>query len=1458
MDWDQDMNIKWIGELEKRQSPMVRNRNGMDKNSSGGIMEKWSTNEAFIMRPRVGFMKCLNVCPRSTAFSLAVPRSLVCMQLNMSKFSKLPLRSLYTYEELGAALQHLKVETNAETAQILYSHDNVRVYFISPDGSVTATSEPDTLKIVQLNDAGEKTRAYLELGNWIYPLVPDVSPCFRTEYGAFILPDVHSTVEGSAVGIILPEDADASVYDLLDDILHGIATRVPTGEAVMARAGRWKRSGQFSHSISQGLVKGAHYISHGLVKGAVKAGDLMNYGTPRLIQRLTPDPNPTQVSPRVTQGIQVAKNVTGHVVQVTGFLASAIGTATMSLGRFLAPHIQRHGTRLLSSTWNMSESEASEKVDGVFEVAAGAVEGFSTVYEGLECSAAILASNLSNNTVKIVEHKYGHPMAEATGETLLTVGNIFTAAHNVKYFTPKGFVKITAKETGKAIVEDYRASLREPTYQNKPNGGGSSSQVPLTVYLHREIIIQHSCSCPKVVNDRCGNFFFCSVRLFPATFFTVQCHADQIIQWHRHIMGKTKATNQPGRGGSGRSNHSMNPDRKTEGLKGVAKVRSKSTIQRLHMYKNFKARRDPSGKIIRPAPFQGKLPSGTVARVEPSPKWFGNSRVVAQNALQKFQQELGAVLKNPYQVVMKHTKLPVTLLNETRKHARVHLLDTESFGHVFGPKKIRKKPNLKTFSYEELSKTAIELTEKYSDEKDRDLVKEDAGMKDSPREMIMKAGQSKRIWNELYKVIDSSDVVLQVLDARDPQGTRSPHIENFIRTEKPHKHLLFILNKVDLVPTWVTQRWVATLSAEYPTVAFHASLTHPFGKGSLINLLRQFAKLHIDKKQISVGFIGYPNVGKSSVINTLRSKKVCKVAPIAGETKVWQYITLMRRIYLIDCPGVVYPSAETDIDKVLKGVVRVELVQNPEDYIPHVLERVKREYIEKTYKLTEWDTDLEFLEKMAARTGKLLKGGEPDISTVAKMVLNDWQRGKLPFYVFPPGYEPELDSKPASANGEINTTLVDAEINKKASSDNQTKTEIIGAETKIDKVSSSMEIPVSQSDDKESLPITSPLQLTTNDEITEVEDDIKISTPIESMSIKIPSEESSIMENTSNKEVDKETDENTLPAKAQENIPPSIPKSSFKVFQDFSKIRVGLNYFENEDKQMGRVAASTDATKSPKTHNRSLSISSSGTTILMGSEEDLTSLDGSLGHKPADLTEQSIVVVDSEHEDSESESSDSDMETSLQDDMTSTSSGAFVVSEIDDSGKKRKFKEAAASRLTSKMRRRIEREMKPKRIGIIQRRISFSVQDHARLSKLHVTQQTFDLLLHMGLTPNTVEEEDGYSTIKKDFGDDRKIYDSIDTEESKFDYPLSFLPHSTYTTSGSYSSHGTPHHSSSNPLPHIDAYGENIKNLNLANGEDFIAEIVKEGNIDGEGSSTIVKDYDNLLIICEIKNREAK
>ncbi|XP_017078969.1 nucleolar GTP-binding protein 2 [Drosophila eugracilis] len=470
-------------------------------------------------------------------------------------------------------------------------------------------------------------------------------------------------------------------------------------------------------------------------------------------------------------------------------------------------------------------------------------------------------------------------------------------------------------------------------------------------------------------------------------------------------MPKVRSTTgKPRTQGFNHSNHSMNPERPKSGLKGVAHPRTKGTIKRLQMYRNFKAKRDRTGKILTPAPFQGRLPAGTMARVEPTPKWFSNSRVISQTALQKFQDEIGKAVKDPYQVIMKPSQLPVTLLNEAAKYKRVHLLDTESFDSTFGPKKQRKRVSLKVRDLEDLSKAADDQADKYDSAKDLDLIREDTGEKKAVRDWVFGAGQSKRIWNELHKVVDASDVLLQVLDARDPMGTRSKYIEEFLRKEKPHKHLFFILNKVDLVPVWVTQRWVAILSAEYPTIAFHASLQHPFGKGALINLFRQLGKLHLDKKQISVGFIGYPNVGKSSVINALRSKKVCKVAPIAGETKVWQYITLMKRIFLIDCPGVVYPTAETDTEKVLKGVVRVELVTNPEDYVDSLLQRVRPEYISKNYKIDHWNTSIHFLEQLAQKTGKLLKGGEPDVTVTARMVLNDWQRGKLPFYVPPEGF----------------------------------------------------------------------------------------------------------------------------------------------------------------------------------------------------------------------------------------------------------------------------------------------------------------------------------------------------------------------------------------------------------------------------------------------------------------------
>ncbi|KAF4552987.1 Nucleolar GTP-binding protein 2-like protein [Elsinoe fawcettii] len=457
-------------------------------------------------------------------------------------------------------------------------------------------------------------------------------------------------------------------------------------------------------------------------------------------------------------------------------------------------------------------------------------------------------------------------------------------------------------------------------------------------------------------------------------------------------------------------------------VKGENFYRNAKKIRTLNMFKDGKAQRNANGDITKAASYQSR--EAPVARVEPNRKWFTNTRVISQDALSAFRGAVAAQQNDPYSYLLKQNKLPMSLIkdDETKKnglkqHRAKITVETSPFSDTFGPKAQRKRPKLAVGSISDFVGESERMAESYIDrqeqmrllsgagdeEKGEETPAQDDGQINTAREPIFSKGQSKRIWNELYKVIDSSDVVIHVLDARDPLGTRCRSVEKYIREEAPHKHLLFVLNKCDLVPTKVAASWVRLLSKEYPTLAFHASINNSFGKGSLISLLRQFSALHSERRQISVGFIGYPNTGKSSIINTLRKKKVCTVAPIPGETKVWQYITLMKRIYLIDCPGVVPPNmGDTEEDILLRGVVRVENVENPEQYVAAAMRKVKRHHLERTYDVKNWENATDFLEALARKGGRLLKGGEADMDGVAKMVLNDFLRGKIPWFTPPP------------------------------------------------------------------------------------------------------------------------------------------------------------------------------------------------------------------------------------------------------------------------------------------------------------------------------------------------------------------------------------------------------------------------------------------------------------------------
>lgn len=439
-----------------------------------------------------------------------------------------------------------------------------------------------------------------------------------------------------------------------------------------------------------------------------------------------------------------------------------------------------------------------------------------------------------------------------------------------------------------------------------------------------------------------------------------------------------------------------------------------------------KHRRNARGQITKAAEFASSKVDQPVVRVQPDRRWFGNTRVIGQTQLDRFRDEMQKKKEDPYAVLLHQGKLPMSLLTDPKKKAKQSILQVESFADTFGAKAQRKKPRIEATSLEELVTQAAEKEESRSTSQVEEKL--------IPSDPIFQKGQSKRIWNELYKVIDSSDVLIHVLDARDPLGTRCRAIEEHIQKDAPHKHLVFLLNKTDLIPSSVAEQWLRHLAHDRPTLAFHASLTNPYGRSSLISLLRQFSRLHPDKRQISVGFVGYPNVGKSSIINALKQKAVCQVAPIPGQTKVWQYVTLMRRIHLIDCPGVVPAGAHqgTDTEKVLRGVVRVEHVAEPQEHILGLMRIVKPEHLSRTYNnilvpeiskegtFTEADLEAadDFLSRLAVKSGRLGKGGVPDTRTVAIMVINDFLRGRIPYHT-PLPYFKSVEEKLPDENSEI-------------------------------------------------------------------------------------------------------------------------------------------------------------------------------------------------------------------------------------------------------------------------------------------------------------------------------------------------------------------------------------------------------------------------------------------------------
>ena len=248
-------------------------------------------------------------------------------------------------------------------------------------------------------------------------------------------------------------------------------------------------------------------------------------------------------------------------------------------------------------------------------------------------------------------------------------------------------------------------------------------------------------------------------------------------------------------------------------------------------------------------------------------------------------------------------------------------------------------------------------------------------------------------WKLVNRVIQEADILLLVIDARLPELTRHREIESKIR--KYNKKLLYVLNKCDLV----SKQDIEKIKKDFEPSVFVSS-KQKLGGTILFKKIMELSH----GKDCFIGVLGYPNVGKSSVINMLKGSKSAPVSPHAGHTKGLQFVRAKGKLKLIDTPGVI-PFDDKDLLKqIIIGSKNPEHLKEPDYFVLKIIE-LEPEMFEKYYGIKYEGDSYDFLEKAAVKSRVLVKGGEPDLQRFSRQFLYDWQRGKIHEFIL------EMDKK---------------------------------------------------------------------------------------------------------------------------------------------------------------------------------------------------------------------------------------------------------------------------------------------------------------------------------------------------------------------------------------------------------------------------------------------------------------
>lgn len=314
-------------------------------------------------------------------------------------------------------------------------------------------------------------------------------------------------------------------------------------------------------------------------------------------------------------------------------------------------------------------------------------------------------------------------------------------------------------------------------------------------------------------------------------------------------------------------------------------------------------------------------------------------------------------------------------------------------------KELLEKLTLKNQSKMQLS---APRDDKMNDDDVRDF--EDDEMGTDPK--LRKA--KKQFMKEFHKILEMADIIIEVLDARDPINSRCKEAERLLAMSKHEKKLIIVLNKIDLVPLPIVMAWKNELQKEYPVILFKANTqrqTINFGQNKLyqnslnknpelvadmmksakslgthklFELIKNYSRNGKEKKAVSVGVIGYPNVGKSSIINSLKRKRAAGVSSKAGHTRSLQEFEVDSKVKIIDSPGVIL-SSDSEALLVLRNQLNASEVKDPITPISAILDRVNPIQMMNIYSISEYTDAVSFLYNVSVAKGKFKKVNQSNL-----------------------------------------------------------------------------------------------------------------------------------------------------------------------------------------------------------------------------------------------------------------------------------------------------------------------------------------------------------------------------------------------------------------------------------------------------------------------------------------------